>query len=56
MRFEPVDQGTRVEVQHLGWDGIPQEHVARHGFPLFVFQQRLAEWWKDLLAGLADDV
>jgi uncharacterized protein YndB with AHSA1/START domain len=53
VRFEPVDEGTRVVVEHFGWDGIPQEHAARHGFPLFAFQQRLAEWWQTLLGSLA---
>jgi uncharacterized protein YndB with AHSA1/START domain len=53
VRFEPVDDGTRVVVEHFGWDGLPQEHAARHGFPLFVFQQRLAEWWRSLLDSLA---
>lgn len=54
VRFEPVDDDTRVVVEHFGWDGIPQEHAARHGFPLFTFQQRLAEWWQDLLASLGE--
>jgi uncharacterized protein YndB with AHSA1/START domain len=52
VRFEPVDGFTRVVVEHLGWDAIPQEHAARHGFPLFPFQQRLADWWRDLLDSL----
>jgi uncharacterized protein YndB with AHSA1/START domain len=51
--FEPVAEGSRVVVEHLGWDAIPPEHAARHGFPLFAFQQRLADWWRDLLASLA---
>ena len=54
VRFEPVDGVTRVVVEHFGWDGIPQEHAARHGFPLFTFQQRLAEWWRDLLDALGE--
>ncbi|AEA27089.1 SRPBCC domain-containing protein [Pseudonocardia benzenivorans] len=53
VRFEEVDDGTRVVVEHLGWDGVPQEHVARHGFPLQPFQQRLAEWWQSSLRALA---
>jgi uncharacterized protein YndB with AHSA1/START domain len=52
--FEAVTEGSRVVVEHLGWDAIPPDHAARHGFPLFAFQQRLAEWWSDLLASLAD--
>ena len=54
VRFQPVGAQTRVEVEHLGWDGIPQEHAARHGFPLSPFQLRFAEWWQVLLRDLAD--
>jgi uncharacterized protein YndB with AHSA1/START domain len=53
VRFEAVGEETRVTVEHRGWDAIPQEHVARHGFPLSVFQMRQAEHWRALLAELA---
>ena len=52
VRFDAVENGTRVTVEHFGWDAIPQEHAARHGFPLGPFQQRAAEWWQDLLRSL----
>ena len=49
--FEPTDSGqTRVLIEHYGWDTIPPEHAARHGFPLATFQLRFAEWWRTLLA------
>ena len=54
VHFEDADGGTRVVVEHIGWDAVPHEHVARHGFPLLPFHQRLAEWWKGLLDALAD--
>ena len=50
VRFDPLGGGTRVTVEHWGWDTIPPGHAARHGFPLDVFQLRLAEWWQALLA------
>ena len=50
--FEPAGDETRVTVEHTGWDSVPQPHAARHGFPLGVFQQRHAEWWKLLLDSL----
>lgn len=53
VRFEPVETGTRVTVEHRGWDSVPAPHVARHGFPDTVFLQRHGEWWRALLAGLA---
>jgi hypothetical protein len=49
--FEPVgEEETRVSVSHTGWDTVPAEHVARHGFPDGVFLRRHAEWWQDQLA------
>lgn len=53
VRFDAVDNGTRVTVEHFGWDAIPQDHAARHGFPMSAFQQRLAERWQALLRSLS---
>jgi uncharacterized protein YndB with AHSA1/START domain len=53
VRFEAVGSETRVTVEHSGWDAIPRNHAARHGFPLVPFQQRLAEYWQTGLATLA---
>ncbi|HWU79334.1 MAG TPA: ATPase, partial [Caulobacter sp.] len=53
VRFEAVEEGTRVTVEHRGWDSVPAPHVARHGFPDPLFLQRHGEWWRTLLAGLA---
>lgn len=53
VRFEPVGDETRVTVEHRGWDTIPQEHAARHGFPLGAFQMRQAEHWRVLLGAVA---
>lgn len=59
VRFDEVDDAptgqaqTRVTVEHFGWDTIPAEHAARHGFPLVVFQLRFAQWWQAMLAGMA---
>ena len=40
---------TRVTVEHRGWDSIPMEHVARHGFANVLFLRRHGEWWQLLL-------
>jgi uncharacterized protein YndB with AHSA1/START domain len=50
VRFEPVGTETRVTVEHRGWDSVPAEHVARHGFPDMLFLRRHGEWWNALLA------
>lgn len=54
--FDAVATGTRVTVEHFGWDAIPQDHATRHGFPLGAFQQRLAEWWDALLRSVGTHV
>lgn len=53
VRFDAVEDGTRVTVEHRGWDTVPAENVARHTFPNAVFLQRHGAWWRALLAGLA---
>lgn len=53
VRFEAVGAETRVTVEHRGWNTIPQDHVARHGFPLATTQMRLAEYWRAQLAALS---
>jgi uncharacterized protein YndB with AHSA1/START domain len=54
VRFEAVGDETRVTVEHRGWDAIPQEHVARHRFPLDVFQLRQAAHWRKLLGAMSE--
>jgi len=51
--FQPVGGDTRVIVTHRGWDTIPQDHVARHGFPLHATQGHLANLWRAGLAALS---
>jgi uncharacterized protein YndB with AHSA1/START domain len=53
VRFEAVGNETRVTVEHLGWDSVPQDNVARHRFPNDIFLLRHAEWWQALLRSLA---
>lgn len=50
VRFEAVGDETRVTVTHMGWDSVPQSHVARHTFPDAIFLRRHGEWWQVLLA------
>lgn len=52
--FEAVGAETRVTVQHRGWETVPAEHVARHGFPDQVFLLRHGQWWTRLLEGLRE--
>lgn len=54
VRFEPVGKDTRVTLEHRGWDRVPQDHAARHGFPLDIFQKHLADRHYRLLCSLRD--
>src|SRR5262249_31467885 len=51
-RFVGVGGQTRVTGEQRRWDELPQDHVARHGFELMLFQRRLAEHWRVLLTAL----
>ena len=52
--FETIGAETRVTVVHRGWDSVPDQHVARHGFPDAIFLRRHGEWWQVLLARLRE--
>jgi hypothetical protein len=56
VRFEPVGAETRITVEHRGWDTVPAEHLARHGFPDTLFLRRHGEWWNALLAALKQEI
>ena len=50
VRFEAVGNETRVTVEHRGFDRVPSDSAARHGFPDRVLLARLGEWWRALLS------
>ena len=54
VRFETVGTETRVSIEHRGFDRVPADSVARHGFPDQLLGLRLAEWWRELLIRLKD--
>ena len=49
VRFEAVECGTRVTVEHRGWDRVPLEDPARHGLDRPAFASVMGTWWADLL-------
>lgn len=52
IRFEDVGAETRVSVEHRGFDRVPAESAARHGFPDQVLLMRLADWWRTQLGAM----
>jgi uncharacterized protein YndB with AHSA1/START domain len=56
--FTPVAEGTRLTLEHRGWDTLPPDHPARHGLEERRFLLINARWWEDQFAAfgtLADE-
>lgn len=52
VRFEAVKNGTRVTLEHRGWDKLPADHPARHGYTGDAFASMVGLRWADLLTAL----
>jgi uncharacterized protein YndB with AHSA1/START domain len=49
LRFEAQGDGTRVTLEHRGWDKIRGDHPARHGKQGRAFGAMLGSYWADLV-------
>lgn len=56
VRFEAVGAETRVTVEHSGFDRVPADNVARHGFPDHSLLARLGDWWTAQLSAYKQDL
>jgi len=52
VRFEAVGAGTRVTIEHRGWDRFPADHPVRHGLEGTAFDNVMSVWWADLLVSI----
>jgi uncharacterized protein YndB with AHSA1/START domain len=52
VRFEKADMGTRVTLEHRGWDSIHATHPARHGWTGEAFSSMIGLRWADQLVSL----
>jgi len=52
VRFEGVDGGTRVTLEHRGFDALPADHPVRHGMTGEAFRSMIGLWWGDVVTGL----
>jgi uncharacterized protein YndB with AHSA1/START domain len=52
VRFEAEPAGTRVTVQHRGWDALATNHPARHGTTGNAFTTMIGLRWADALTAL----
>ena len=57
VRFEAVSGGTRVTLEHRGWDAIPVDHASRHGWGASgAFTSMIGLFWADLVTSLRSHV
>lgn len=54
IRFTPVAEGTRLTLEHRGWETLPADHPAHHGQDLMRSQLLRARWWDEQLEALRD--
>ena len=52
VRFEEVSNGTRVTVEHRGWDNLRQDHPVRFGYTGYAFADIVGLSWADLLVSM----
>jgi hypothetical protein len=49
VRFEADGDGTRVTLEHRGWDAMPPDHPVRHGRVGGAFLDMMGLWWGDAM-------
>ncbi|MEX1153134.1 SRPBCC domain-containing protein [Parvibaculum sp.] len=54
LRFQPVEGGTRILLEHRGWETLPGDHPARHGLADVPFLGTMGGWWQEQLAALKE--
>jgi uncharacterized protein YndB with AHSA1/START domain len=52
VRFEKSGEGTRVTLEHRGWDSIPASHPFRRGWTGEAFASMVGLRWADQLVSL----
>lgn len=52
VRFEPTEKGTRVSVEHYGFDELGTDHGVWHGQGREALVGSMGLWWGDLLVAL----
>jgi hypothetical protein len=53
VRFERAERGTRVTLEHRGWERVPEDHASRHGYGRSnAFVSMIGLGWGDQLAAL----
>jgi hypothetical protein len=56
IRFEEINNGTRITLEHSGWDALRPDHPARHGLTGTAFRMMRSSWWADHLVAIAKHI
>lgn len=51
VRFEEHGRGTRVVLEHRGWEALRADHPARHGLSGEAFSSMIGLHWGDIITG-----
>jgi uncharacterized protein YndB with AHSA1/START domain len=54
--FEPTEAGTRVTLEHRGWEMLRPDHPARHGLAGDAFRMMRSGWWADHLVAIGNRI
>lgn len=54
IRFKANDTGTRIVLEHRGWETLPPDHPARHGLDNRAFLTMQGGWWEEQLVAMRD--
>ena len=52
VRFAAEGKGTRLTLEHRGWESVAPGRPARHGFTGQAFADMMGLWWADQLVAL----
>ncbi|MCY1000586.1 SRPBCC domain-containing protein [Myxococcus sp. MISCRS1] len=52
VRFESAEGGTRVVLEHRGWESLRPDHPVRHGQDVAAFLAMMGLWWAGLTTAL----
>lgn len=52
VRFESAEGGTRVVLEHRGWESLRPDHPVRHGQDVAAFLAMMGMWWAGLTTAL----
>lgn len=52
--FEPAESGTRILLEHRGWEILPLGHPARHNLAGAEFRIFRSQWWAAHLVAIRD--